>query len=628
MSDPSTQFRHGLPDSPAPAIDIAAPARAEVEPAVRPRLWPGVALVAILWAVVALPERLPGVKGTPLQLAIMFMGAAGVGVAVGLWWLLFSRVHWTDRLLIPLFIGTSGLAAVALADKTFLLMGYGPVVRGMPLAVTAFVLWLVATPGLEWPVRRLGAMVAILLGWGYCDLLRLDGVWGDFETQITYRWVPTGEDAYLADLAKRKEPKAVAEGEKAISLQPGDWPGFRGPGRDSQLKGVRIATDWASRPPRQLWRHRIGPGWSSFTVVGDRIYTQEQRGEKEAVVCFDAATGEERWVHADATRFTEAIGGPGPRSTPTFHDGKLYTLGANGTLNCLDPATGTPKWTRNIVTDSGANIPIWGFSASPLVAQGIVTVFAGGGDGKGVLGYQASSGELAWSAGQGTHSYCSTQLTSVDGTDQLLVVADHGLTSFLPADGKVLWKYEWPTDRPPRVAQPALVGTSDLLVATPLKGMRRLHVTHEGDSWSEGEVWETKDIKPYYNDLVVYKDHIYGFDNNFFTCVGLADGKSTWRARGYGNGQVVLLADQGLLLVSTEKGEVVLVEATPEKHKELGRFKAIEGKTWNHPVLAHGKLFIRNGEEVACFQLAEEGGKAAEGGKKAESGKKAAQKGE
>jgi hypothetical protein len=164
MSDAATQIQPDLPHHRAPVVEAAAPVREET--AVRPRLWPGVMLVALLWAVISLPERLPGVQGTPLQFAIMFMGAIGVGVLIGLWWLFFSRVHWTDRVLIPLFIATSGFAAVALADKTFILMGYGPVVRGMPLAVTALVLWLLATPGLSWPVRRLGAMVAVMAGWG------------------------------------------------------------------------------------------------------------------------------------------------------------------------------------------------------------------------------------------------------------------------------------------------------------------------------------------------------------------------------------------------------------------------------------------------------------------------------
>jgi outer membrane protein assembly factor BamB len=608
MSDAVTPLQPGRSQS---FVNVSAPALAPAPATVRPRLWPAVFLIAVLWAVLTSPNWVPGLKGTPVQMLVLFFGSMGVAGLYALWLLFASRLHWTDRLLLLLFVATSGFAAVALSHTTFILMGYGPIVRGLPLALTALTLWLLVTPGMSWPVRRLGAAVAVMLGWGYCDLLRLDGVWGDFEAQITWRWIPTEEDGYLAELAKRKTSSAVTDSGKALELHAQDWPGFRGPERDGQVKGFRVATDWAQHPPKLLWKQLIGPGWSSFTVVGDRIYTQEQRGDNEAVVCFDAKTGDEVWAHTDSIRFNETIGGPGPRATPTFYKGKLYALGAKGILNCLDPVTGKVKWSHDIAADSGAKVPMWGFSSSPLVAKDVVTVFAGGPDGKSVLGYDAASGQLAWSAGNGKDGYCSTQLSKVGGTEQLLVVAEDGLTALDPTSGKVLWTYEWTTDRPPRVAQPALVGGSDLLLATPLKGMRRVHLTHTGDSWAEEQVWETKDIKPYYNDLVIYKKHLYGFDNNFFTCVSLEDGKGTWRARGYGNGQVVLLADQGLLLVSTEKGEVVLVEAQPEKHTELGRFLALpkKGKTWNHPVVARGKLFIRNGEEMACYELTEEKGK-------------------
>jgi outer membrane protein assembly factor BamB len=223
-----------------------------------------------------------------------------------------------------------------------------------------------------------------------------------------------------------------------------------------------------------------------------------------------------------------------------------------------------------------------------------------------MLGYHASSGELAWASGDGKDSYSSPQLVSSGGTDQIAIVAEKGLTALDPSSGKVVWSYEWLNERPPRVAQPTPVGDNDLLLGTPMQGLRRIHTPRDGQPASDQQVWETKDLKPYYNDLVVYKDHAYGFDGNLFTCVALEDGKGKWRARGYGNGQVILLAEQGLLLISTEKGEVALVEASPARHNELARFKAIDGKTWNHPVVAHGKLFIRNGEEVACFQLPED----------------------
>jgi outer membrane protein assembly factor BamB len=538
----------------------------------------------------------------------MQWGALGGTAAVLAWWLFASRGRWTDRLLVLLFLGASSVATYPLYHTKFTYRLYGPIMRGLPLATTAWVLWLLVTPGLRWPVRRAGILAAIVLALGYCTLLRFDGADGSFTPAVSWRWSPTAEDLFLAELPARKA--AVQEGEPPPVLQPGDWPGFRGPNRDGLRTDVRIATDWKQHAPRELWRHRVGPGWSSFTVVGNRLYTQEQRGAMEAVVCYDATTGEERWSHTNVVRFDEAVAGPGPRATPTFYQCKLYTLGANGNLDCLDAATGAVGWSRDILADSGrSKPPEWGFASSPLVVQDVVTVFAGGPGGKGVLGYHASSGELAWSAGDGRESYCSPHPAHLGDVAQVVIATDQGLTAFEPAGGKVLWQHDWPAERAFRVAQPTPVGAADLLVGTPMLGARRVHVTREGESWGEQQVWQTKAIKPYYNDLVVHKDHLYGFDGSFLTCVSLEDGQGRWRARGYGNGQVLLLADQGLLLILSEKGEVALVEANPERHQELARFAAIEGKTWNHPVVAHGKLFVRNGEEAACYQLAGDGGK-------------------
>jgi outer membrane protein assembly factor BamB len=617
MSEPTPQVhpagivpessRTGITDAPTP--DAWPPLRALR--VTRLRLWPALVLIAVQWAAMTVPGWIPQVQGTRVQINAMLFGAMGGSICVALWWLFASRAPWVDRVLMLGTFLTSGLAASLLAHPTFMYRLYGPIVRGLPMVSTVWVLWLLLTPRLQWSLRRWGSVAAIILAWGYCDLVRLDGVYGDFSAQTAWRWTETDEDRFMAELAQRKSaPKSVSD-VKVAELRPGDWPGFRGPNRDSKLTGVRLATDWKQNPPEKLWSQRIGPGWSSFAVVGDRIYTQEQRDKDEVVVCYDANTGAGLWTHTDPIRFYEEVAGPGPRATPTFADGKLYALGAKGKLNCLDPVTGEVKWSRDIAADSGAKVPMWGFSSSPLVTQGIVTVFAGGPGGKSVLGYHASSGELAWSAGDGTDGYSSPQLEHLCGVDQIVVASDKGLEAFEPAGGKILWKHDWQTEGAPtpRVAQPAPVGDSDVLIGTQGHGARRIHLTHADDSWSEQLVWESKAIKPYYNDLVIYKDHLYGFDGIFFTCVGLEDGKTKWRTRGYGNGQVILLADQGLLLISTEKGEVALVEATPERHKEVAKFKAIEGKTWNHPVVAHGKLFIRNGDEVACFQLREAAGK-------------------
>jgi len=210
---------------------------------------------------------------------------------------------------------------------------------------------------------------------------------------------------------------------------------------------------------------------------------------------------------------------------------------------------------------------------------------------------------LAWTSGDGSHSYCSTHPATMGGVEQVLVTSDVGLVSYQPDSGKVLWEHRWPVEQA-RVVQPAILSETDVLLGTGMTGgTRRLSVHHEGDEWKLEEQWTSKVIKPYYNDFVVRNDYMYGFDNNIFMCVGLADGKMKWRTRGYGNGQVLLLADDALLLILTEQGEVALVEARPEEHKELVRIKAIEGKTWNHPVVAHGKLFVRNAEEIAGLEL-------------------------
>jgi outer membrane protein assembly factor BamB len=591
------------PPAPLPAEDLPSVRR----PPRRLRLWPGAVLLALQWLAIWVPGWVA--PGTMAQFLGMFWGPMAGAALVLLWWLAASRLRWTDRLLVPLACAAFGGAATFLSHGS---MQMGLIIYVLPLVTTAWVGWLLLTPFLSWPVRRAGLVVAFLLPWVYSTLVRVDGIDGSFTSARSWRWELTAEDHALAEIAGRKTAAAPVGAEK-LTLGPGDWPGFRGPARDGRLTGVRIETDWAANPPRQLWRQRIGPGWSSFAVVGTRLYTQEQRGPKELAVCYHADTGTQLWTHEDEARFAEVVAGPGPRATPTFHDGKLYALGAAGRLNCLDPATGKVLWSRDIVEDSGAKVPTWGFSSSPLVAQGVVTVFAGGPDGKSVLGYKAESGDPAWSAGEGTLSYCSPHLARLGGVEQVLITTDAGLTAFRPASGEVLWEHKWPVPNMARVVQPALVGSTDVLIGTGFTaGTRRVSVSHEAGKWADAEVWTTTAIKPYYNDLVLHDGHLYGFDNNFFTCVSAEDGQKRWRARGpgggYGSGQVLLLADQGLLLVVSETtGDVSLLEASPEGHKVLGRFQALKGKTWNHPVIAHGKLFVRNGEEIACYALAEAG---------------------
>ena len=587
------------PSSDSPANPVASEPRALK----RLRIWPAVLVVALPWLALKIAEQVA--PGTPLYMQLFMWRPLVTTVGILLWWMLASRISWRDRFRGLAIFAVLGGIAYCLMDPTLGGMIFSYIV--LPTVSIVAAVAFIVTPFLSWGRRQVVALGLVTLAWAYYTSVRFDGVTGEIAPTLTFRWVPTSEEKYrearivAAEGGPSLQENAASE---PLTLQAGDWPGFRGPDRDGRLTDVVIDADWEKNPPEQVWRHRVGPGWSSFAVVGDRLFTQEQLDQDELIVCYDANSGAPIWVHKDDARFTESIAGPGPRATPTFHEGKLYVMGATGLLNCLDAATGRLIWSRDIVKDSGASLPTWGFSSSPFVVDGVATVFAGGPDGKSVLGYDVETGEPAWQAGEGTSSYCSMQPARLEGVEQLLMATEQGLAAFKPQGGEVLWNHAWDINGIQRVVQPAILNETDVLLGSPFgEGLRRIHVSQQDGKWDSQEVWTTKDISPYYNDFVVHGDHLYGFDGAFLTCVSLEDGKRQWKARGYGNGQVLLLADQELLLVLSETGTVALVEAKPDKRREVASFQALEGKTWNHPVVAHGKLFVRNGDEAACYQL-------------------------
>ena len=365
---------------------------------------------------------------------------------------------------------------------------------------------------------------------------------------------------------------------------------------------MRIATDWSESPPVELWRRPIGPGWSSFAVRGDLIYTQEQRGEDEVVACYDVITGEPVWRHRDTARFWEANAGAGPRATPTLSHGRVYTFGATGILNVLDADDGTVVWSRNAATDTGVEIPPWALAGSPLVVDDAVIVAAAGK----LASYDLATGTPRWFGPDGGDGYSSPHSLTIDGVAQVLFMSEAGAISVSPDDGTLLWEHSWPGGT--RIVQPALIADGDLLISAGEgsggTGIRRITVASEPGGWTVKERWTSIRLKPYFNDFVVHEGHAFGFDGSILACIDIEDSKRKWKGGRYGYGQLLLLADQDLLLVLSEKGELALVGATSDQFTELSRFPAITGKTWNHPVLVGDVLLVRNGEEMAAFRLA------------------------
>ena len=444
-------------------------------------------------------------------------------------------------------------------------------------------------------------MVAtILLACGGWTLLRTGGFTGDLDHDFAWRWAETPEERLLAQAGG--EPMALPSAPVAAETG-ADWPGFRGPDRDGIIPGVRIVTDWSASPPVELWRRPIGPGWSSFAVRGDLLYTQEQRGDDEVVACYKVTTGEPVWRHRDAARFWEANAGAGPRGTPTISDGRVYTFGATGILNVLDAGDGAVVWSRNAASDTDVKVPGWGFASSPLVIDDVVIVAV-----EGVLvAYDLASGDPRWFGPAGGDGYSSPHLLAIEEVVQVLLLSGAGATSVAPADGKLLWKHPWPGGT--RIVQPALTADGDILISRGNKtGMRRIAVARGSGGWTIEERWTSFRLKPYYSDFVVHDGHAFGFDGSILACIDVEDGKRKWKGGRYGSGQLVLLADQDLLLVLSEQGELALVAATPDRFTELARFPAIEGKTWNHPVLVGDVLLVRNGQQMVAFRLSLAGG--------------------
>ncbi|HEY3581177.1 MAG TPA: PQQ-binding-like beta-propeller repeat protein [Pyrinomonadaceae bacterium] len=581
------------------------------------RLWPAIVAVAIQWFFrIVVKALVPGITG----FGYAVMGSLAFALVLVIWWMFFSRARWRERIgALALIVAALGVTWLLKHDSMWLpwLFAYA-----IPILSLAFVVWAVATSRLSNKVRHATMVATILIACFGWLLVRQNGINGDHVATFGWRWRASSEERLLAQTGEEQtstpasstaptpaapatapspSPSVTPAKQTTTATTPttekrAEWLGFRGPRRDGIVRGVKIKTDWTAAPPVQLWKRSIGPGWSSFAVSGDVFYTQEQRGENEEVVCYKLSTGQPVWSHRDNARFFESNAGAGPRATPTLSGGRVYTFGATGILNALDAGTGAVVWTHNVSTDTGTQIPFWGFASSPLVIGDEVIVAASGQ----LVAYDVATGNKRWVGPAGGGSYSSPQLVTLGGVSQVLLMSSNTATSVSPSDGKQLWSHAWSVNT---IVQPAVTGDGDVLITSQENGARRLAIAHNGASWSVSERWTSNGLKPYFNDFVIHKGYAFGFDGRILSCIDLKDGQRKWKGGRYGNGQLVLLPDQDLLLVLSEEGELALVQATPDQFTEIAKLPAIEGKTWNHPVLVGDTLLVRNGEQMAAFKL-------------------------
>lgn len=455
-------------------------------------------------------------------------------------------------------------------------------------AAGALLLWLLFLSRLPWKTRGktlLGVFGAVAL---FVLLFRFEGFSGDLLPIFSWRLAPS-------------EPLAEARGTAETTTSADDFPQFLGPQRNATIPETRLDRDWQAKPPKELWRRPVGNAWSAFAVVGNAAVTQERRGAEEAVARYDLKSGEVVWVTSYPGHFESPVGGNGPRATPTLADGRVFAYGSTGVLTSLDLRDGSIVWQRQTAEETAAEAPDWGFAGSPLVHGNVVIVAPGGADGNSLVAYDRDTGEPRWSVGDDPASYSSPLFTELAGIPQIVSRNHTSITGHDPTDGRVLWRYPWPGEQP-NVAQPLVLGNDRLLISSGYGiGATLLRLRAEGGDLTAEEVWASTRLKAKFTNLVQLGGRIYGLDDGVLVCIDPETGERCWKKGRYGHGQPLLVGD--LLLLVAEDGDVVLIEPNPEGLRELARFTALDGKSWNTPALAGRYLLVRNADEAACYEL-------------------------
>ena len=473
---------------------------------------------------------------------------------------------------------------------------------------------------------RLGRKIlgsALIACWGVAYLALFFGLRFPLDGS-GLRPIPTfkNREAHYAELERNRAGQGIAayvetaqpsadpvkqESAARAEVRPGSayWTDFRGPQRDGRYDQSPVRAQWPASGLPLVWRQPVGGGYASFVIVNGRAFTIEQRRHQEVATAYDMATGRELWAHGWDGEFQESLGGDGPRATPTWHDGRVYALGAAGELRCLDAGTGKRTWSRNILADNGAQNLQWGMSAAPLIVDDKVIVLPGGTAGRSVAAYNKLTGEPVWKALDDSQAYTSPMLVTLAGKRQILVVSASRVMGVTVENGALLWEYPWVTEYEINSAQPIILGPNRVFISAGYgHGSTVLEIAAVDGKYQVKEIWMNNRMKNRFSSSVLFEGNIYGFDEAIFGCINAETGELKWKGGRYGYGQVLLIG--GNLVVTSESGELALVKPTPERHQELSRFQAVSGKTWNHPAISDGLLLVRNETEMACFRMSAE----------------------
>jgi outer membrane protein assembly factor BamB len=458
--------------------------------------------------------------------------------------------------------------------------------------------------GFRWPVKTL--LVMLLFGGLGFVAYGAGNRWIEFDGAMRPRWIRRAANYTELENYRGRGSRASLSG--SWKIDPADsFAEYRGPRRDGRSSGPKLATDWKSKPPKPLWGPQpCGGGFAGFAVAGDYLVTIEQLRNQEMVVAYERKSGKVAWTLAYEALLSDTQGGDGPRATPTVKDGRVYSLGGQGDLYCIDAASGKPIWNANILADGEASNVQWGMAGAPLVVAEKVIVNVGKGKpgASGLVAYDRDTGKRIWgSPNPYAAGYSSPHLAELGGVTQVLLFDGHGIAGYELKKGEELWRQEWSTNQGINVSQPQPLGGDKLFVSSGyVVGGGVFDIAFKDGKWNAVKKWKSpRSLQCKFTSPVLHDGFLYSLSDVYLACADPATGKIQWKGPDFGYGQVVARDD--LLIVLSETGSVFLVRMDPKKYVELGKFEVFDEKTWNTPALAGDVLYLRNHRQMAAYKL-------------------------
>ena len=384
----------------------------------------------------------------------------------------------------------------------------------------------------------------------------------------------------------------------------GEWPQWRGSNRDGISGESGLLKRWPAGGPPLVWKTSVaGHGYSSLSISEGRIFTQGARGDREFVIAIDVATGKLLWETVSGRRFGNNRG-DGPRGTPTLDGDRVYALGANGDLSCLEISTGRKIWAVNLLEEFGGSNIRWGISESPLVLRDRVLVNAGGPDSS-IVALNKMDGSLIWKSQSDKAGYSSAVPLEINGVTQAIFFTGIRALGVDVRDGRLLWEYQKVSNRTANIATPIVHGNRVFVSSNYGTGCALLEIKRNGNGFRAEEIYFNQNMKNHHSSSTLVGGVLYGYSSAILTALRFDTGEVLWKNRSVGKGSLVYA--EGHPYCFSQNGVVGLVEASPEAYREKGRFSIPQGSlpSWSHPVISDGRLYLRDQDDLYCFDIRE-----------------------